>query len=138
MIWSMGKDWDIELLPEEYRTVQPLETHFLIVNGTLDSSTPPENLDTISNMYPNAQVVLLENFTHVGDIVSLQQEAFKRQATSYYDTGKADPSRYIPHQINFEANGGLPKTMKTMTYSIIGAAAALLVVGAFFLVRQFL
>ena len=74
----------------------------LVVNGTVDFSTPPSNLDDYQPYYTNVQTVILPEFSHTGDVVNLQPQAFQKLATSFYDTGKADESMFEYQPINFK------------------------------------
>ena len=74
----------------------------LVVNGTVDFSTPPSNLDDYQPYYTNVQTVILPEFSHTGDIINLQPQAFQELATSFYETGKADDSLFEYQPINFK------------------------------------
>jgi hypothetical protein len=47
-------------------------------------------------------MVLLPEFSHVGDVQTLQPKAFERLITSYYDAGKADSSLYVYQPLSFK------------------------------------
>ena len=90
LIWPMAKEWPIELIPKDLREFQESDVEMLLVNGTVDFSTPPTALDEARPYFHKAQMVLLPEFSHIGDVMTLQPKAFERLVTSYYDTGVAD------------------------------------------------
>jgi hypothetical protein len=59
-------------------------------------------LEEYKHFYHNVQTVLLPEFSHTGDLTSLQPEATRRLITSYYDTGIADASLFIYQPVNFK------------------------------------
>ncbi len=74
----------------------------LLVNGTVDFSTPPTALDEARPYWHKAQMVLLPEFSHVEDEYTLQAEAFERLITSYLDTGVGDDSLYVYQPLRFK------------------------------------
>jgi len=102
MIWPMATGWPIELIPQELRELQETDVEMLLVNGTVDFSTPPSALDEARPYYHKAQMVLLPEYSHAGDLTDLQSAAFERMITSYYDTGVADDSLYVYQPLSFK------------------------------------
>ncbi|HSB02707.1 MAG TPA: alpha/beta hydrolase [Anaerolineales bacterium] len=102
IIWPMVADWPIELVPKNLREFQESDVEMLLVNGTVDFSTPPTALEEAKPYYHNAQMVLLAEFSHVGDVLDLQPKAFERLITSYYDTGVADASSFVYQPLSFK------------------------------------
>jgi len=101
-VWSMAGDWPVELVDANLRQLQESDVDMLVINGTVDFSTPPNALDEIKDYYHNAQTVLLPEFSHAGDITSFQPDAIERLITSYYDTGMVDTSLFKYQPINFK------------------------------------
>jgi pimeloyl-ACP methyl ester carboxylesterase len=101
-VWPMAAEWPIEPVEASLRQLQESDVDMLVVNGTVDFSTPPTALDELKPYYHNAQTVLLPEFSHVGDVVGLQPEAFKRLVTSYYDTGVADASLFVYQPVSLK------------------------------------
>ena len=91
-----------EMVDENLRQLQECDVDILVVNGTVDFSTPPSNLDDYQLYYTNVQTVILPEFSHTGDVINLQPQAFQELATSFYDTGKADESLFEYQPINFK------------------------------------
>jgi pimeloyl-ACP methyl ester carboxylesterase/predicted small lipoprotein YifL len=135
MIWPMATGWPIELIPQELRELQETDVEMLLVNGTVDFSTPPSALDEARPYYHKAQIVLLPEYSHAGDLTDLQPAAFERMITSYYDTGVADDSLYVYQPLSFK-----PKMSYVLLAKILVAAMfilpALVIWGAVAVVRR--
>lgn len=102
ILWPMVADWPIELVPKDLREFQESDVEMLLVNGTVDFSTPPTALEEAKPYYHKAQMVLLPEFSHVGDVLNLQPKAFERLITSYYDSGVADDSFFVYQPLSFK------------------------------------
>ena len=108
MIWPLAKEWPLELIPKDLREFQESDVEMLLVNGTVDFSTPPTALDEARPYFHKAQMVLLPEFSHITDVMkTLQPEAFERLVTSYYDTGVADASLYVYQPLGFKPSMSL-------------------------------
>jgi len=124
LLWSLSDGWPATLIAPELRELQTSDTQMLIVNGTVDFSTPPANLEATRPYYTNAQYVVIANLGHVDDILSSQPLAFERLLTSYFDTGNADASGYTEAPLSFRPLIGLP----TLARLLVGAGG--LMIGA--------
>jgi pimeloyl-ACP methyl ester carboxylesterase len=120
LIWPMAASWPLEPEAEDLRQLHESDVDMLVVNGTLDFSTPPIALDEAKPYWHNARFVLLPEFSHVEDVETLQPEAFERLITTYYDTGKADASLYVYQPLNLK-----PKMSLTVMAKILVAAMIL-------------
>jgi pimeloyl-ACP methyl ester carboxylesterase len=127
-VWPMAVGWPIELIPPALRQFQESDVEMLLVNGTVDFSTPPTALDEVKPYYHNAQMVLLPEFSHVGDVYTLQPAAFERLITSYYDTGVADSSRYVYQPLSFAPSISLSVMARLLVVGMI-LLPALLILG---------
>lgn len=135
LIWPMAKEWPIELSPKNLREFQESDVEMLLVNGTVDFSTPPIALDQAKPYFHKAQMVLLPEFGHTGDVMeTLQAKAFERLVTSYYDTGVADSSLYVYEPLSFEPSMRLTMLAKVLVVVMI-VVPALLVLGIVLAVR---
>jgi pimeloyl-ACP methyl ester carboxylesterase len=132
LLWSMASSWPIELEDKRLRQLRESDVEMLLVNGSVDFSTPPHALDEVKPYYSNAQVVLLSEFGHVADVEGLQPEAFERLVTSYYDTGVADDSLFEYEPLSFTPRWSAVKLAKVL----VGATIVIppLLVGAVVLV----
>lgn len=119
-IWPMATAWPIELIPENLRDFQQSDVEMLLVNGTLDFSTPPASLKETLPFYTNAQIVLLSDFGHINDVMTLQPEAFERLVISYYDTGVGDASLFVHQPLSF-----IPPVRLTVAAKVVIAVLAI-------------
>jgi len=134
-VWPAGAAWPIELISKDLRELQESDVEMLLVNGSVDFSTPPTALDEAGPYFHNAQMVLLPEFSHVGDVSNLQPKAFERLITSYYDSGVADDSLFVYQPVSFK-----PKMRLTTAARILVAAMfivpALIILGVVAVVRR--
>ena len=135
LVWPMAKEWPIELIPEELRDFQESEVEMLLVNGTVDFSTPPTALDEAKPYYHKAQMVLLPEFSHVDDEYTLQPAAFERLITSYYDTGVADDSLYVYQPLSFNMMIG-PTVVAKLLVAAVVLLPVLLILGVVLVMRR--
>jgi hypothetical protein len=134
-IWPIAKEWPLELIPQNLREFQESDVEMLLVNGTVDFSTPPTALDEARPYYHKAQMVLLPEFSHVGDVMTLQPEAFERLITSYYDTGVADDSLYVYEPLSFKPGISLTVMAKLLAAGVV-LLSALVILGAVFVASR--
>jgi pimeloyl-ACP methyl ester carboxylesterase len=118
-IWPLAKEWPIELIPKNLREFQESDVEMLLVNGTVDFSTPPTALDEAKPYYHKAQMVLLPEFSHISDVMELQPAAFERLVTSYYDTGVADSSLYVYQPLSFKPGMSLTKFARILVAAMV-------------------
>ncbi len=119
LVFPMASEWPIELIPEQLRELQESDVEMLLINGTLDFSTPPTALDEAKPYWHKAQMVLLPEFSHVGDEYTLQQGAFERLITSYLDTGVGDASLYVYQPLSFKPAMSLPRLAKILAAAVV-------------------
>jgi len=134
-LWPMAKEWPIELIPKELREFQETDVEMLLVNGTVDFSTPPGAVDEAKPYFHKAQMVLLPEFSHTKDEMSLQPEAFERLITSYYDTGVADDLLYVYQPLSFEPSIRTTTIAKLLVAAMI-ILPALVIWGVVSVVRR--
>jgi pimeloyl-ACP methyl ester carboxylesterase len=133
--WPISSEWPIELVAKDLREFQETDVEMLLVNGTVDFSTPPTALDEARPYFHKAQMVLLPEFSHIGDVQTLQPEAFERLTTSYYDTGVADDSLFVYQPLSFEPGMSLTVVAKLLVAAMF-VLPALLILGVVFVVRR--
>ena len=97
---STNGGWPIKLIPEEYRQLQISNVETLLLNGTIDISTPIQNSKELLKYLPNGHLVAFENRGHQ-DIGLLQNDEYHVLVNTFYQSGEVDGSsfKYIP--INF-------------------------------------
>jgi len=118
-VWPLAIEWPTELISKDLREFQETDLEMLLVNGTVDFSTPPDALDEARPYFHKAQMVLLPEFSHIGDVSNLQLEAFERLITSFYDTGVADDSLYVYQPLSFEPGLSLTTIAKILAAAMI-------------------
>jgi hypothetical protein len=134
-IWPAIKEWPIELVSKDLREYQETDVEMLLVNGTVDVSTLSTWLKEASSYFHQAQIVLLPEFGHTGDVQTFQPEAFERLVTSYYDTGLADDSLFVYQPLSFEPGMRLPVIAKLLVAAMV-FLPALLILGVVLVVRR--
>ncbi len=128
LIWPLAAEWPVQLLPKELRNFQETDVDMLLINGTLDASTPPTALEEAKPYWHKAQMVLLPEFSHVGDVYNLQPQAFERLITSYYDTGVADRSLYVYEPLTFKPAMNMVLMAKLLVAAVIVLPALILLI----------
>jgi pimeloyl-ACP methyl ester carboxylesterase len=135
LIWPLAVDWPVELIPKELREFQDTDVEMLLVNGTLDVATPATDMDEAKAYFHKAQMVLLPEFSHVGDEYTLQPRAWERLITSYYDTGVADSSLYVYQPVSFQPAMNTPLLAKVLVATMI-LVLALIIFAVVLVVRR--
>lgn len=134
-LWPMAVEWPGELIPQDLREFQDTDVEMLLVNGTVDFSTPPGAVDEAKSYFHKAQSVLLPEFSHVGDVSQQQPEAFERLITSFYDTGVADDSLYVYQPLSFEPGMSATVMAKLLVAGMV-VLPTLLILGVVLVVRR--
>lgn len=135
LLWSIAPAWPVELIPQKLRALQESDVEMLLVNGTVDFSTPPTVLDEVKPYFHKAQVVLLPEFSHVGDVANLQPAAFAHLVTSYYDTGVADSSHFVYQPLAFKPSLSFTVMAKLLVAALV-VLPLLIILGVVWLVRR--
>ncbi len=135
LIWPMAADWPVEMIPKELREFQETDVDMLLVNGSVDPATPPSDLDEAKPYWHKAQMVLLSEFSHVGDAYTLQPKAWERLISSYYDTGVADTSLYVYQPLSFKPSMSLTLLARLLVAAMV-LVPALLGLGIVLVVRR--
>ena len=65
------------------------------------------------------QVILSEQ-GHTGDLIWRNREAFAHMATTYYDSGEVDDSKFNHEPMNFKAEMSFPYIAKTAVAILAG------------------
>jgi pimeloyl-ACP methyl ester carboxylesterase len=116
LIWEpASKGWPIFPVADEFRQVHPSDVETLLVNGSIDFSTPVENgRDELLPALKNGRLVTLSEMGHVNDFWSVNPSAAEHLLTSFYATGVADDSlfEYVP--MDFKVSLGFPVIAKIL------------------------
>lgn len=135
-IWPIAGEWPLALVPKDLREFQESDVEMLLVNGTVDFSTPPTALDEARPYFHKAQMILLPEFGHTADVMAtLQPEAFARLVTSYYDTGVADDSLYVYQPLSFKPGISMTVIARLLVAAMV-FLPALLILGIVLGVRR--
>jgi pimeloyl-ACP methyl ester carboxylesterase len=135
MIWPLAVEWPVEMIPPELREFQESDVEMLLINGTIDFATPPGALDEARPFYHRAQMVLLLEFSHTADVMTLQPEAFERLVTSFYESGVADDSLYVYQPLSFEPATPLGVMIRRLVAAMV-VVPALIVLGVLLVARR--
>ena len=135
LVWPMAAEWPLELIPQDLREFQASDVEMLLVNGTVDFSTPPTALEEAQPYFRRAQTVLLPEYSHTGDVMALQPEAFERLITSYYANGVADASLFVYQALPFQPILSLTVVAKLLVAAVV-VLPALILLGAVVGVRR--
>ncbi len=87
-------------IPEEYRKLQKSEVKTLMINGTVDISTPIVQARELLTYLPNGYLVELKNRGHQ-DVGALQKEVYKNLIIKFFKTGEIDDSEFKDFPLDF-------------------------------------
>ncbi len=85
----------IKLIPEEYRIWRDTDVQTLLINGTLDPSSPPWGLEDYATHYKNGRLIFVPERSH-SDVFSADLKVWKRLLLGYLRTGEFDEKK-IPY-----------------------------------------
>jgi len=130
LIWgSAPGNWPPYVIADEYRQVSPTDVETLLINGSVDFSTPAQFAE--EELLPslnNGQCITIAEQGHVSDFWAFQPEARQLLLTSFYDTGKADDSLYQYLPMDFT-----PKMRFPVIAKILIALSVIVLIGLIFL-----
>ena len=133
-LFGMQLGWPGVHLPEEFNSPQYTDVEMLLVSGTVDFSTPGEfATDELLPYLNNGKQVILSELGHSGDLIWYKRDAFAHMATTYYDSGEVDDSKYGNNPMSFEPEQRYPAMAKigigiaTGIFLIIGGGIFLIV-----------
>jgi len=92
--------WPIKQIPDEYRKLQKSNTETLMLSGSIDISTPPQNGTKMLEYLPNGHQVILMDRGHQ-DTGVLQKEAYHTLVNTFFQTGEVDDSGFSDIPIDF-------------------------------------
>ena len=136
-IWPMAEEWPLALIRKDLRVFQETDVEMLLINGTVDFSTPPNALQEALPYYLNARMVLLPEFSHIGDVMeNLQPQAFEHLVSSYYETGEADSSHYAYEPLSFQPGLSLTAVARALV-AVLVVFPPMLILGITWGIRRF-
>lgn len=130
-LWPAVSNLSVGLDDPDMRVLHESSVDMLIINGSLDFSTPPTAVEEAKPYWHNAEFILLKNFGHVSDVENLQPEAFQHLVENYFDTGEVDSSMYKDNVISF-----IPKVRLAILGKVLVSAVMLLLIASGWLVKK--
>ncbi len=105
--------WPVEQLPPEYLRARASDVETLLLSGSVDFSTPPQNAaEKLLPYLAKGRQVILSECGHVNDVWYTKPGNARLMLTSFYDTGMPDTSlnTYVP--MDFNVKWGFPAIAK--------------------------
>ncbi len=128
--------WPAKPIAEEFRKLQHSDVETLLINGSVDFSTPAEY--ATKELLPylrNGHQVILSEIGHVNDVWKVMPETIDRLLTSFYNTGVPDTTLAAYKPMDFNIKWGFPATAKALLAIMIVAAIIVLAGLAWFLTQ---
>jgi pimeloyl-ACP methyl ester carboxylesterase len=118
LIWAGGRlvdAWPADPDENEYSHVRDSNVESLLIGGSLDVSTPPQNAarELLPHL-PNSRQVVLRNLGHTDDFWAYEPAAGTRLIETFLDSGRVDTSLYTKNGVDFTpgvSNGAIAKIM---------------------------
>ncbi len=105
LIWGGGRlldSWPASPDENEYTHVRDSNVETLLVGGTLDFATPPQNATReLLPHLPNGRQVVLADLGHTDDFWTYEPAASKRLINTFFDRGRVDTSLYTDNAVDF-------------------------------------
>ena len=116
LIWQpASRSWPIYPVADEFRQVHPTDVETLLINGSVDFSTPLEfGRDELLPSLKNGQWVTLAEMGHVNDFWTVNPSAADHLLTSFYTSGAADASLFVYQPMSFKPAMGLTLIAKLL------------------------
>jgi pimeloyl-ACP methyl ester carboxylesterase len=132
LIWQPASlAWPIKPISEEFRRVQRTDVETLLINGSIDFSTPVQyGRQELLPSLAKGSLVTLAEFGHVGDFWKIRPQAADRLLTSFYASGKADDSLFGYVPMNFK----VPVTFSLIFKVAVATGLGLIMLAALLLV----
>jgi len=124
--FGMLSVWPGVPLPDEFNKPQYSDVEMLLVSGTVDFSTPAEfATNELLPYLNNGKQVVLTELGH-GDLMWYDKEAFIHLATTYYNTGQVDDSKYEHSPMEFQSEQSYAAMAKI---AVGGSLGVILLIG---------
>jgi pimeloyl-ACP methyl ester carboxylesterase len=125
-IWGGGglaHSWPAQPDENEYDRVRTSHVETLVIGGSLDGTTPPQNATReLMPHLPNGHQVVLGELGHTIDFWSYQPEASSRLVNAFLDSGKVDTSLYRHRTENFKPEVTQTALAKGIAGTMVGLA----------------
>lgn len=127
LIWAGGRlldAWPASPDENRYTRVRDSKVETLLVGGTLDFATPPQNATReLLPHLPNGHQVVLRGVGHSDDFWEYEPAASTRLLETFFDTGRVDTSLYTPNRIDFTPSVGHGTIAKIILGAMLGFGA---------------
>jgi len=102
LFWSAasGGDWPVKQIPLKYRQLDTTYIETLIVNGSLDFSSPPDCILEAKPYFKNGNIIFIPAMGHMG-VLNSQRAGFEHLFQRFYLEGVVDTSKYSVQKIDF-------------------------------------
>jgi pimeloyl-ACP methyl ester carboxylesterase len=122
------EDFPIKMIPDSLQSLRESNVETLIISGSIDFSTPVENVKELLPYLKNGKHIILSEFGHVGDLRFLRKSMTDQIITDFFNKGIVDESKieYVP--MDFQVSWGFPLIFKVAIVTIIIIVAFLIVV----------
>jgi len=106
--------WAVNIIPEEYQSVQPSAVETLLVSGSIDLWTPSQFAeDELLPSLSKGQHVVVAESGHA-EMLWGQPEASEKLLSSFFDMGEADDSLFTYQPWVYNVGLGFPVIAKTI------------------------
>jgi pimeloyl-ACP methyl ester carboxylesterase len=126
-LWGGGRltgSWPANPDENEYGSVQNSSVPTLVIGGSVDFDTPPQNAtkELLPDL-PNGHQVVLPGLGHTSDFWAYQPPASSRLINTYLDSGRVDESLYKFRPVDFSPASSQTKIAKIILASLVGLGA---------------
>jgi len=125
LLWAGElRAWPANPSENQYTRVQNSNVPTLLIGGTLDFATPPQNAtQELLPHLPNGHQVILPGLGHATDFWHYEPAASTQLLTTFYDTGRVDTSRYTPNTVRFTTPVTQDAIAECLLATMLGLAA---------------
>jgi pimeloyl-ACP methyl ester carboxylesterase len=128
LLWGDGRcglcAWPANPGENQYTRVPNSTVPTLLIGGTLDFQTPPQNATTeLLPHLPHGHQVILPGLGHARDFWHYEPAASTRLLTTFYATGRVDTSRYTPNTVRFTTPVTQDAIAEYLLATMLGLAA---------------
>jgi pimeloyl-ACP methyl ester carboxylesterase len=125
--WGFIRGWPVQLVDEQYRSLQKTDVPTLLIGMNLDFATPPQYAtDELLPYLTHGEQVILKDMGHTESFWTSQSEARAHLLSTFFDSGEVDASLYTDQVVNFDVGLGWPGLAK-VTLAIAVAVVLLAV-----------
>jgi pimeloyl-ACP methyl ester carboxylesterase len=129
---QLNGGWPVAPMPEAFHSVQPSDVETLLINGSIDCSTPAQfATEELLPMLSNGKEIILSELGHFIDLWGSQPEVMDHLLATFFGTGEVDHSLFTYQPMVFDIKLGFPLLAKLLVLIVV-----LLIVGLILLIRS--